>query len=307
MLGSPADAEDALQESLLGAWRGLDGFAGRSSLRSWLYRITTNACLRQISRRPRRLLSPEYGPSREQTDDLGDPVLGPVWLEPLPETAYGDDAPGPDTEYLRRESVELAFTAALQHLPGNQRAALILRDVLGFSAAEAADLLETSVASITSALQRARASVAERNVGDSQQVELARLGDVGQRALVDRFVSAWEHADVAALLGLLSADVQFTMLPLAAWFDGREAVTRFLIDRVFATSWRLEPLCANGQLAFGCYMLESGTETFRLGAVNVLTLRDGQICAISGFLDPAVHRWFGLHREHSGRDLSADR
>jgi RNA polymerase sigma-70 factor (ECF subfamily) len=308
MLGSPHDAEDALQESLLGAWRGIAGFEGRSSLQSWLYRIATHACLRLISRRPSRVLSPDYGPSRTRTDDLGEPVPGPVWIEPLPDTSYADEhLPAAETSYLERESVELAFTAALQQLPGNQRAVLILRDVMGYSAAEVADLLDTSVASANSALQRARTSVEERSTGTSQRDELERLGDEGQRQLVDAFVAAWESADVPALLDLLRADVRFTMPPLPAWFDGRDAVAGFLTERLFATPWRLTPVGVNGQLGFGCYILEPGAGAYKLGAVNVLTLRDGKVADITGFLDPDALRNFGLPVEPPEKFLPADR
>jgi RNA polymerase sigma-70 factor (ECF subfamily) len=297
MLGSVQDAEDALQESLLGAWRGLAGFEGRSSLRAWLYRVTTNACLRLIARRPGRMRSIDHGPPRRDTDDLGEPVTGPVWLEPWPEeppAAGGDD---PAASYLRRESVELAFVAALQHLPGTQRAVLILREVLQFSAAEVARILDTTPASVNSALQRARKAVDQRVPQPAQQAELDALGEDGQRELVDAFVTAWERADVAALLDLLAEDARFTMPPLPAWFDGREDVGRFFAERMFATPWRLLPIRANAQLAFACYQGEPDGGRFRLGAINVLRLRAGRIVEIAGFLDPAVHRRFGLPEE----------
>src|SRR5262245_40472663 len=161
MLGSVQDAEDALQEALLGAWRGLATFEGRSSVRAWLYQITTNACLRIISRRPRRIVSPDYGPPRTNTDDLGDPIMRPIWLEPWleEESAREPDDVDPAERYVRLETVELAFVAALQHLPGTQRAVLILRDVLEFTAAEVAKILDSSPASVNSALQRARKTV----------------------------------------------------------------------------------------------------------------------------------------------------
>jgi RNA polymerase sigma-70 factor (TIGR02960 family) len=273
MLGSPQDAEDALQEALLAAWRGIAGFERRSSLRAWLYKICTNACLRLIDRRPKRVLTPDYAPPRTDTADLGDPVMEPIWLEPWIE--------GPEDRYLEREGVELAFVAALQHLPGTQRATLILREVLGYSAAETAELLDTTPASVNSAMQRARQAVAERIPERTQQAELAALGEAGQRALVERFVAAWEGADLDALVALLAEDAQFTMPPLPAWFDGREHVARFLRDRVFATPWRLVTLRVNGQLGFGCYVRDA------LAAVNVLTLRDGRISRISGFTDPS--------------------
>jgi len=310
MLGSVQDAEDALQESLLGAWRGLASFEGRSSLRAWLYRVTTNACLRLIARRPHRVLSSDHGPPRQSTDDLGEPIAGPVWLEPWPEDEPIVGEPGdvdPAARYLRRESVELAFIAALQFLPGTQRAVLILREVLEFSAAEVAHTLETTPASVNSALQRARKTVDERVPDTAQQDELAALGATGRRNLVDAFVSAWERADLEALLELLSEDAQFTMPPLPAWFRGREDVGRFFSERVFDTPWRLEPLRANGQLGFACYILEPGSDRFRLGAINVLSLHAGQIVGISGFLDPDVHRHFDLPRELPERNIRPNR
>jgi RNA polymerase sigma-70 factor (ECF subfamily) len=268
MLGSVHDADDALQDALLGAWRGLAGFEGRSSLRAWLYRITTNACLRLLARRPRRVLAVEDGPSA-----------------------------APEARYELRESVELAFVAALQHLPATQRAVLILREVLGFSAAEVAGILDLTPAAVNSALQRARKAVDRRVPRPAQQAELDALGAGGRRELVDAFVTAWERADVAAILDLLAEDARFSMPPLRAWFRGREDIGRFFAERVFATPWRLLPIRANGQLAFGCYQADPDGDRFRLGAVNVLRVRAGRIVEIAGFLDPGVHRRFGLPDE----------
>jgi RNA polymerase sigma-70 factor (TIGR02960 family) len=247
MTGAVQDAEDALQESLLAAWRGVASFQGRSSLRTWLYQVSTHACLRLISKRPPRLLSPDLGPARRDTADLGEPVAGPVWLEPLrdDEEAAAPDSPAvaldPAAGYLRRESIELAFVAALQHLPITQRAVLVLRDVLDFSAAETAESLDTTVAAVNSSLQRARQTIQQRVPPGSQQSELQALGTDGVRQLVSALVAAWESADVPALLHLLTEDVRFTMPPLPAWFDGREDVGRFFAERVFATPWRLLP------------------------------------------------------------------
>lgn len=297
MLGSVHDAEDAVQEALLAAWRGLPGFEGRSSLRAWLYRITTNVCLRQIDRRPRRVLSPDYGPPRTDTADLGEPVTEPIWLEPIV-TDFQDDAHDPESRYVQRESIELAFVAALQHLPGTQRAVLILRDVLQFSAAEVAAHLNTTPVSVNSALQRARKSLGER-VPRTQQAELAALGAKGRRELVEAFVTAWERADIAALLQLLTEDARFTMPPLPAWFLGRDDVGRFFTDRVFAITWRLVPITLNAQLGFACYVRDAGADAFRLGAVNALTLRDGKIAVINGFIDPHLYGYLGLPDEPS--------
>ncbi|MFI0368716.1 sigma-70 family RNA polymerase sigma factor [Actinomadura sp. 1N219] len=295
MLGSLQDAEDGLQESLLAAWRGLPGFQGRSSLRTWLYRISTNACLRLASKRPRRVLTPDHGPPRGDVHDLGEPVPGPVFLEPWPDDVAAAE-PDPEASFARRETVELAFVAALQHLPATQRAVLILREVLEFSAAEVASFLDLTPAAVNSALQRARKAVQERVPGASQQTELSALGGDGRRELIDAFVTAWERADVDALVALLAEDVRFTMPPLPAWFDGRDVVARFFAERVFETPWRLVPIQVNGQPGFACYQ-RSPDGRFRMGAINVLSLRDGRITRISAFLDPALYPLFGLPEE----------
>ncbi|HKN51125.1 MAG TPA: RNA polymerase subunit sigma-70, partial [Amycolatopsis sp.] len=269
MLGAVHDAEDALQEALVGAWRGLAGFEGRSSVRSWLYRIATNACLKLIKQQPKRLVPLDYHAPMSEIGELAPPIEGEFYVEP-----YAD----PQATYELRESVELAFIAALQHLPGTQRAVLILRDVLAFSAAEVAEALDTSVASVNSALQRARKTLDERTPAESQQATLRRLGEEAEQKLVAEFVAAWERGDVPALLELLAEDARFTMPPLPAWFDGRENVARFLAERVFATPWRLVPASANGQLAFACYQQRDGE--FRIGCLNVLTLR-GAFAAVT--------------------------
>lgn len=313
MLGSAQDAEDALQESLLAAWRGMASFEGRSSLRTWLYRVATNACLRLISRRPRRMLSADHGPPRRDTGDLGEPVAGPVWLEPWPDEVLASEQgdADPEASWLRRESVELAFVAALQHLPGTQRAVLILREVLGFSAAEVARILGTTPAAVNSALQRARKAVSQRVPPATQQAELEALGADGRRELVDAFVAAWEQADVPAILQLLAEDARFTMPPLPAWFQGREDIGRFFAERMFATPWRLVPIRANGQLAFACYQGDGNGDSvgggayggrFRLSAINVLTLREGRIAGLTGFIDPGVRPRFGLAEELAGNN-----
>ena len=278
LLGSIADADDALQDALLGAWNGRATFAGRASVRAWLYRIATNACLALIAKRGRRVLPDEIGASNATTTDVADLDLEVAWLEPF------------DDLVERRETVELAFVAALQRLPANQRAAVLLCDVLDFAAREAAEALDTSVASITSALQRGRATLASV---PTQQTRLAELGDAGQRALATAYIEAWGRADAKALVALLARDVRFTMPPIPTWFDGIDAVGRFFERRVFATPWRLVPVAnvAGGQLAFACYQ----GPAFGLGALNVITLGEGgAIVGLTGFLDPATHRRFSL-------------
>src|SRR2546425_12689985 len=189
MLGSVPDAEDALQETLLRAWRGLPRFEGRSSIRSWLYKIATNACLKAIERRHKRVLPIDYGPAADPHDGPGEPLVESVWVEPYPDEKLGleDGFAAPEARYERRESVELAFVAALQHLPANQRAALILREVLGFSAREVAETLGTTVASVNSALQRARKSVDEKTPEQSQQATLRTIGDERLSEIVDGY------------------------------------------------------------------------------------------------------------------------
>ncbi|MGY4828951.1 RNA polymerase subunit sigma-70 [Sphaerotilaceae bacterium SBD11-9] len=299
MLGSPQDADDAVQETLLAAWRGIGSFEGRSALSTWLYQISTRVCLRFIAERPRRLTSADHAPALAGTADLGQVVGGPVWIEPLPDGEWLAQAmreePG-DTTQLR-QSVALAFIAALQHLPGTQRAVLLLREVLEYSAAEAAHMLGTTTASVNSALQRAQKSVKDKMPGASQAVELQALESAGVDQLLRDLIDTWERRDVAGFVSLLSEDVRFTMPPLPAWFDGRESVSTFISQRMFATPWRLCRLWANGQPGLACYMQHPGTEVFRLGAVNVLAFRAGRIVGIHAFLDPAVHRRFDLAAE----------
>src|SRR6187551_2128415 len=213
MLGSVADAEDALQDALLNAWRGLAKFEGRSSLRSWLYTIATNACLRAIERRPARVLPVDYGPPSDPHDGPAEPLLESVWIDPYPDDALGleDGLAGPEARYEQRESVELAFIAALQHLPARQRAVLILREVLGFSAKETAETLDTTVASANSALQRARASVDERVPEQSQQQTMRALGDDGVNQVVEAYVDAWQSGDIEAVVAMLTEEATFSM------------------------------------------------------------------------------------------------
>lgn len=294
MLGSLHDADDALQETLLGAWRGLTGFEGRSSLRGWLYTIATHAAMRIGRDRPVRVLSIDRGPATADSTNLGDAVLEPIWLEPYPESLLGAAGPAdPAARYDVRESVEIAFVAALQHLPATQRAVLVLREVLAFSAAEVAELLETTVAAVNSALQRARASLQARVHGSTQREVVASLGDQRVEELLRALVSAWERSDVAAIRDLLAEDAVLSMPPLPAWFEGREAISDFMTERMFVTSWRVRPAEVNGQLALACYQLHEGTH--RLGALAAITLEGDRVKALTSFLAPMVaDERFGL-------------
>jgi RNA polymerase sigma-70 factor, ECF subfamily len=298
MLGSVQDAEDALQEALLRAWRGLPGFEGRSSLRFWLYKIATNACLKAIERRPKRVLPIDYAPAADPHDGPAEPVTESVWLEPYPDERLGLEAGllGPDARYEQREGVELAFIAALQHLPARQRAVLILRDVLGYSARETAEALETTPVSVDSALQRAHKTVNERLPKQSQQATLRAVGDDGLSEVVERYVAAWERNDVDAVVAMLTDDATMTMPPLPSWYRGRDAVAVFLRGAPLtgAKRWRLIPVRANGQLAFGKYIWDEEMHAFIPHGVNVLTLRGAQIEEITAFLNPGAFRQFGL-------------
>jgi RNA polymerase sigma-70 factor, ECF subfamily len=292
MLGSVHDAEDALQEVWLRAWRALDRFEGRSSLKSWLYTIATNTCLNQIERRPKRVLPIDYAPAADPHGGPGAPVVESVWVEPYPDELIGveDELAGPEARYEQRESVELAFVAALQLLPANQRAVLILREVLGFSAQEVGDALDTSVASVNSALQRARKTVEERVPGQSQQATLRELGDDRVRELVDRYMEAWERTDVDTVMGMLAEDASFAMPPLASWFSGEESIRIFLEGWPLSGTWRWRPLQAqaNGQPALAFYIWDENEEAYMPFALNVLTFRGERISDVTAFVARAT-------------------
>src|SRR5881398_118366 len=288
MLGSVHDAEDALQDASLRAWRGLERFEGRSSLRSWLYTIATNTCLNQIAKRPKRVLPVDYGPATDPHTGPGEPVVESVWVEPYPDEPLGlpDGYAAPDARYEQREAVELAFIAALQHLPPNQRAVLILREVLGFSAKEVAEALDTTVASVNSALQRARAAVEERVPAQSQQATLRTLGDDALRDLVTRYVDAWERNDVEAFAAMLAEDATFAMPPLASWYRGREGIAIWAANSPMSGAWRWRTIFthANGQPALGFYAWDEDAQTHLPFALNVLSLRGDQVSDVVAFI-----------------------
>jgi RNA polymerase sigma-70 factor, ECF subfamily len=301
MLGSVHDAEDALQDALLRAWRGLGSFRGRGKVRNWLYRIATNACLDAVSRRPKRVLPIDYGPPVvAEGHELGEPVAEALWVEPYPDELLGleEGYAGPAARYEQREAVELAFIAALQHLPPRQRAVLILREVLGFSAKEVSESLETTVASVNSALQRARKALEERLPAESQQTTMRSLGDRRVREIVQRFVDAFEGGDVEAIVAMLAEDATFAMPPYEDWYLGREAIAdSWLMPGEPPTGLRYVQTRANGQLAFGVYGFDPERNRFLPIALDVLTLRHGRIADITAFRSPAIFRRFGLPDE----------
>ncbi|UGT54612.1 RNA polymerase subunit sigma-70 [Nocardia asteroides] len=277
-LGSIHDADDAVQETLLRAWRSLETLTDARKLRPWLYKIATNRCLTMLERRGKRELpmDPTEAPAAER-----------VWLEPYPGAGAGE--PGPEARYTAREAVELAFVALLQQLPGVQRGVLILRDVLGFSANETAELLEVSVASANSALQRARGHIARGTSSPSHDPD-----DPSTVRLAQRYAAAWEAADVAGIVALFAADARYAMPPLPEWYAGRPAIQDFLVTGPLRWSWRFLPTRANGQPAFGTYNWDAERGLFVAMALDVLTVRDGAITEVMSFLDPALFGRFGL-------------
>lgn len=287
MLGSVHDAEDLVQETYLRGWRGYQAFEERAALRTWLYRIATTACLRALENRARRVLPAGLGAgSVDPETDLDGTGGTHYWLEPLP------DALTPETAFGVRHGVRLAIATALQELPARQRAVLILRDVVQFSAAEVAELLETTPAAVNSALQRARAHLAD--VAPSEE-DVAEPDDADHRELLDRYCAAFENADLAALTELLQTDVRLEMPPLPVWFTGRDAVTRFLARRAFAEpgDMVLVPTAANGQPAVAEYR-RAADDVMRAHSIHVITGDAAGIAAIVVFLDPTLFSAFGL-------------
>ena len=296
MVGSVTDAEDLVQETYLRAWRSYEGFEGRSSVRTWLYRIATNVCLTAIERRGRRPLPSGLG---APADDPQAPlVAGPEvpWLQPIPDALLAGQGDDPAAVAASRAGIRLAFVAALQHLSARQRAVLILRDVLDLPAAQAADLLGTTATAVNSGLRRARAELAEARPAEDEMTEPA---DPGRRALLDRFAAAFENADVAALAALLREDVTLEMPPMLTWFAGREAVTGFFASRAFTEPgrFRLVPVMANGQPAFAVYERD-GEGSYQAYGVTVPEVTATGIARIVTFFDPGLFGSFGLPQEH---------
>jgi RNA polymerase sigma-70 factor (TIGR02960 family) len=294
ILGSVQDAEDMVQETLLAAWRGLERYEERDSLRAWLYRIATNRCLnalRDRGRRPREI--PAFPSEAPEPTRRGEPL----WLEPYPDAlleGIAETSLGPEARYETKEAVSLAFVAALQRLPPRQRAVLVLRDVLGFHAAEAAEMLESTEVSVNSALQRARATLETRAPADRERAALPRA--VGERELVARFADAVEDGDVDGMVSILTDDALLTMPPLPLEYEGHEAIAAFLRwrEEVRGAPLRVVPTRANAQPAFGCYLPDANTGISQPRGLFVLTLDVGAVAAITWFSDTALFGRFGL-------------
>lgn len=302
MLGSLHDAEDLVQETLLRAWRRLDSFEGRAPFRAWLYKIATNACLNELERRPRRLPprlnAPAADPRAEHTPYASEVTT----LEPYPDALFdelGNAAADPQAHYLARESIELAFLTAIQLLPPRQRAVLILRDVLGWAAAEAAELLDTSVPAVNSALQRARSTVAREAPGSPGAVRTDSRD--AEAELLRRYMRAWEAADMRALAALLKEEAVLTMPPAPSWYSGRDAIIAFFSTSPYVFGdetrrLRLLPTQANRQPGFAAYAWDPGAAAFLAYGIMVLRLEDGLVAEITGFADPTLFPFFNLPR-----------
>jgi RNA polymerase sigma-70 factor (TIGR02960 family) len=291
LLGSIHDAEDLVQETYLRAWRGFDGFEGRSSVRRWLYRIATMACLTALETRARRPLpSGLAAPADDHRVAVaaGEPSV--AWLQPAPDSLFGADDPA--AIVAARAGVRLAFIAALQYLPARQRAVLTLRDVLAFRTAEVAEMLDTTTAAVDSALRRARARLAEAG---PVQSDLAEPDEESRRTLLNNYVAAFTSADSEALVNLLRADVELEMPPIPTWFTGRRAVVGFLGRRVLRSpdQWRMVPTSANGQPAVVAYR-HAGDGRYVAYGVQVLTLIGTRIARITSFNDPTLVPTFGF-------------
>lgn len=292
MLGSVHDADDALQDTLVRAWRGVPALRDAGTARSWLYKIATNVCLSELERRQRRMLPHDFSAASTGDTPPGVPQSESTWIEPYPSEGQTETATflHPEATYEAREALELAFVAALQHLGPTQRAVLILREVLGFSANEVATMLQTSAAAVNSALQRARVTVHDRIGSQTQQSALRSLGDRTLNELVQRYVDAWERCDVTAFTALLVDSATFAMPPLATWYTPRDVIEHWARTSSLSGSWKWKALRAqaNAQPALGFYAWNDDADAYLPFALNVLSINDGLVCAVTAFIVRAL-------------------
>ena len=305
ILGSLHEAEDMVQETLLKAWKRLDSYEGRASFRAWLYKIATNTCLDFLDqRRSRRLLPLDVGPASDPEMAIQPPTAEMTWLEPFPDEWLRDtSAVNPEARYSDLESISLSFMTALQSLPPRQRAVLILRDVLDFSANETADVLEITLSSANSALHRARVTLSQRYHGQELESSVSPTNDERTQWLLDHFVQAWETADVAGLVALLKEDAMLAMPPSPSWYQGREAIRVFVAGTVFGENgmfageapgrWRLIPTRANASPAFALYQRDDKGEYQAFG-LHILGHDADSLSHIFSFIDPSLPVRFGL-------------
>ncbi len=304
MLGSLEDAEDQLQETFLRAWRRLETYEGRATFRAWLYKIATNTCLDALERRPRRILpldpgavQPAQEPAASHTDET-------VWIQPFPDEWLAAASPNPEAQFDASESISLAFLVALQVLPPRQRAALILGDVLGWTTPEIADNLGITVSSVTSLLHRARATMKQRDLPHRR--ELIRVGtpDAQTKKLLDRYVHAWESADIDGIIALLTQDATFPMPPQPLWIQGKEAIRALIRETILSGDaqgrWKLVPIQANGQPGFAFYRLDDAARTYQPFALQLVTITQGLVSGAITFGFPRLFHYFKLPASLTG-------
>lgn len=291
LTGSLQDAEDMVQETMLRAWRKLDSYAGRASLRAWVYKIATNACLDDLKKKRRRSLPSSTHKPADPDQPFAPPTSEPVWLEPFPDELLTGSSISPEARYSQRENISLAFTVALQNLAPRQRAVLLLRDVLGWRASETAEALEMSLSAANSALFRAR-KILENAYYSAPEPSTETA------TLLDRYIRAWERADIEGLVKLIKTDAQFTMPPSPSWYQGRQAIAAMISNFLFAGDalgrWRLQPISANGQPAFAFYQRVDEASEYQAFGIHVLRIEDGEIASICHFLHAGLFPRFGL-------------
>ncbi len=301
MLGSLQDAEDLVQETLLRAWQKLETYEGRASFRAWLYKIATNLCLDALDRRPKRKLPAASQPASGQDTPVAPPVVEPIWLEPFPDELLAEPDTGPEARYTVRESISLAFLAALQILPPRQRAVLLLRDVLDWHADEVATLLGLTLSAVNSALHRARTTLARHYQAHPLNTKDASPSDESTRALLGRYIHAWESADIEELIALLKEDATYSMPPMPSWYRGRDSIRALVLAVAFTGEaggrWRLQATHANGQTAVAVYQRDETGCVYRPFGISVLTFEQEQIADTITFINPALFLLFGLPAE----------
>ena len=298
MLGSIEDAEDQVQETFLRAWRRLETYQERASFRAWLYKIATNACLDAMQRQPKRLLPLELPGPGDPGAPLPAPILDPVWIEPFPDEWIAPSVANPEARYDSYESVSLAFLAALQVLPPRQRIVLILADVMDWPMGEIADTLKTTISSVTSLLHRACLTMKQRHIPEGKDMARMKMPAAQTREVLDRYVHAWESADIQGIISLLSDTATFPMPPLPFWVQGKQAVAELISRNILAGEGRqrfkLVPLQANGQPGFAFYWVDEATRTYHAYALQVITIEDGLLSDVTTFGMPALFGYFQL-------------
>jgi len=291
LTGSMQDAEDMVQETRLRAWSKLGSYAGLASLRAWMYKIATNACLDDLKKQRRRLLPSSSFPPADPNQPFAPPISELIWLEPFPDELLTGSSVSPEASYSQRENISLAFTIALQNLAPRQRAVLLLRDVLGWRANETAKVLEMSLSSVNSALFRARKILKHVYYSAPETSDETA-------SLLDRYVQAWERADIDGLVKLIKTDAQFTMPPSPSWYQGRDAIIAMISNFMFAGDavgrWRLTPVRANAQPAYAFYQRVDSSDEYQAFGIHVLAIDGGEVASISHFLHEGLFPHFGL-------------